>query len=340
MAALAPPEAAATLRSFLGDVPMFELGSTGSRQARFGPLLALEYVRRAVAVSVTKPPGADVVVAASHFHPDAAAVARLARRGTLGVAYVYHLVAGRRGRGLRTLWSKSDERVGLALLKRFAGVVFTSNRGTEAALAARGFTPVHTAVGVDLASFRRAKPSAVGPRATFIARMARTKGVTDAVEAWARVRAEVPDASLTMVGTGPERERARAVARQLGIAAAIDWRGFVSEDEKREILAQSRLLLAPSYEEGWGIAVCEGLASAVPVVAYRHPVLDELFGDAYIATERGDVAGLAERAVRVLRDNAVADEYSRRGIRTAERYDVMRVAEQELDVILRAKCAS
>jgi glycosyltransferase involved in cell wall biosynthesis len=284
-----------------------------------------------------KTPPPDVVVAASHFVPDAAAVAALVRRGALGVAYVHHLIAGRSDRTLRTLWSKTDERLGLALLRRSAGVVFVPNARTAALLAARGFGPVRTENSIDVQSFPQVDPSRLPPQGVFLARLARTKGVTDAVQVWARVRRSVPDARLVMVGTGPERERAAALAERTGISEAIEWRGFVSEAEKRRILGESRVLVAPSYEEGWGIAVCEALASGVPVVAYRHQVLDEIFGPAYLGASLGDVDGLANLAVRVLTDGAYAEKLSKLGRETAERYDVGGVAEKELETILRAR---
>src|SRR5205823_3849993 len=118
---------------------------------------------RALLVAVRRLPSFDVVVGASHFVPDAAALASLVRRGALGVSYVYHLVAGRRGVAPRTLWSKGDEQVGLALLRRFAGVVFVSNSATASSLLARGFEPVHTAVGVDVGSFPRVAPAELPP---------------------------------------------------------------------------------------------------------------------------------------------------------------------------------
>jgi glycosyltransferase involved in cell wall biosynthesis len=240
------------------------------------------------------------------------------------------------------MWSKGDERVGLALLRRFASVVFASNTHTFETLVARGFRPVRTAVGVDLASFRRATPEHFPPRAAFVARMGRTKGVVDAVRAWAQVRRTVPEARLVMVGAGPEREAGEALARQLEISTAVEWRGFVSEEEKRQILSESRLLVAPSYEEGWGISVCEAMASGVPVVAYRLDVLDELFGPAYLGAQPGDVDGLADLIVRVLTDDSVAKDLSGQGRETAARYDVARVAAEELGVILErlAECAS
>jgi glycosyltransferase involved in cell wall biosynthesis len=245
------------------------------------------------------------------------------------------LIAGRSGGGLRTLWSLCDERASLRLIQRHATVVFASNAETTFALEARGFTPVRTDVGIDVASYSTADPAALPPRAVFLARMARVKGVRDAIEAWARVVRRMPDARLVMVGSGPELGPAQALAERLGISTSVEWRGFVSEDEKRAILGQSRLLLAPSREEGWGIAVAEGLASGVPVVGYTLPVLDELFGKSYVGTPVGDVEALAASAVEVLADDKLATSLSRAGTETISRYDVKRIAEQELEEIVR-----
>jgi len=126
----------------------------------------------------------------------------------------------------------------------------------------------------------------------------------------------------------------QALAEHLGVSDSVEWRGFVSEEDKRSILGESRLLLAPSYEEGWGISVCEALASAVPVVAYKLPVLDELFGAAYLGAQPGDVGELADLAVQVLSDDSLAGTLSRAGPETAAAYDLTRVAEHELEVIL------
>jgi glycosyltransferase involved in cell wall biosynthesis len=331
---LAPPEAAETIGSFLGDVPYYELGAAGERQAALGPALALEYLRRSLRAAMRRQPHVDVVVAASHFIPDAVALAKFARRDAVGVSYVYHLVGERRGLKPRTLWSKGDENIGLALLRRYAEVVFVPNAEVQATLAERRIDSVRTAIGVDFASFHKTDPRTAGARAAFVARMSHTKGVSDAVRAWASIRRAVPDAALMMVGDGPEREPAAALAESLGVADSIDWRGFVLEQGERRLLADTRVLLAPSYEEGWGISVCEALASGVPVVAYRLPALDELFGSAYLAAPPGDVDALADLVVRVLTDDSLADDLSQRGLETAKRYDVARVAEEELSTIL------
>jgi glycosyltransferase involved in cell wall biosynthesis len=333
LAVVAPPRAADTVREYLGDVQVKELGSSPP----IGPLLALEYIRRSITAFVRELPPADVALAASHFTPDAAGLTALVRRGSFGVGYVYHLVGARSERSLRTLWSRNDERVGLALLQRHAELVFASNEPTAAALSKRGFDPSRTDVGVDLELLSARDHERVPDQALFLGRMMPSKGARDAVETWAKVHAKLPEAKLVMAGEGPEREPAIELARSLGVAERIEWRGFVSEAEKRRLLQESSLLLAPSYEEGWGIAVCEALASGLPVVAYNLPTLNELFPDSYLDSPVGDRSGLAEAAIRVLQEPTLADSLSRRGEETATRYDVTRVAEQELEEILRRR---
>jgi glycosyltransferase involved in cell wall biosynthesis len=275
------------------------------------------------------------VIAASHFSPDAAALASLSRRGSFGVGYVYHLIAGRERNDLRTVWSKADERVGLGLLRRHARFVFVSNGETEAALAKRGLSTVRTDVGIDLSNLQPRASGRRPPRALFLARMVQSKGVLDAVRVWQRVRVSVPDARLLMAGDGPVRAAGMRKAEELGVADVIDWPGFVSDDEKARLLAETSVFLAPSYEEGWGISVAEALAAGLAVAAYRLPTLDELFPDAYLGAPPGDVEGLADAAVRLLSDEDFRAELAARGRTVAERYDISRVAEFELDQILR-----
>lgn len=332
----APPEAFATIRSFLGQVQMYPRGSAGARAASWGPFLALEYTRRALTAAVRPPAATDVVVAASHFSPDVAALSSLSRRGAVAVAYVYHLVADRERNDLRTLWSKADERISLGLLRRHADIVFVSNQATESALAQRGFTPVvRTDVGINLASLgevpRRREPP---PVVLFLARMVHSKGVHDIVKAWPHVRDAVPNARLVMAGDGPLREGAKREAERLRVADSIEWPGFVSEEEKRRLLGESSLYVAPSYEEGWGISVAEALATSLPVVGYGLPVLDELFPSAYLAVPCGDIKALAGAVVQGLNDPALVRSLAESGLAAVKHLDVARVAEFELEQIL------
>lgn len=330
----APRHARETITSFLGDVAFAATGASTGPLARNGPALAAEYVRRAT-VAELRPDRADVVVAASHFLPDAAAVHAARRTGAHGVAFVYHLVANRRDRTLRTQWSRLDEATSLRLLRNAAGTVFTSNAATLAELRDRGFRPTRTDVGLDVRSFRRGEPDHAAPTILFLARIVPKKGLLDLVEALPTVLHAVPAARVVVAGVGPHRSTVERRAAALGVAAALDWRGYVTEDEKRELLATCRLLAAPSYEEGWGISVAEAMASRLPVVAYSLPTLDEVFGNGYCGVTPGATDELARAIVAVLRDDGEARRLADAGVAAVAHYDLDAVAERELREIVR-----
>ena len=68
-----------------------------------------------------------------------------------------------------------------------------------------------------------------------------------------------------LVGDGPERGAAEALAVSLGVRAAVAFAG-----ERRslgDLFAHADLFLLPSEQESFGLAALESLASGVPVVA-------------------------------------------------------------------------
>ncbi len=68
---------------------------------------------------------------------------------------------------------------------------------------------------------------------------------------------------LIVVGEGTDRKRLEALA-----GPTIDFRGWVSEAEKEELVGSARVLVAPQIED-FGIATVEAIASGTPVLALR-----------------------------------------------------------------------
>ncbi len=68
---------------------------------------------------------------------------------------------------------------------------------------------------------------------------------------------------------------------QAGITKQVRAIGFVSEPEKRALLAGADAFCYPSLAEGFGLPVLEALASGTPVAASDIDTTRELFADAY-----------------------------------------------------------
>jgi glycosyltransferase involved in cell wall biosynthesis len=84
---------------------------------------------------------------------------------------------------------------------------------------------------------------------------------------------------LHLVGDGPERQRLEELARELGIASAIRWHGWMSPAALPQIYQSADCLVNPSLYEGMPNVVLEAMACGLPVIASRVPGNEELVLD-------------------------------------------------------------
>lgn len=129
------------------------------------------------------------------------------------------------------------------------------------------------------------------------------KRTDDVVRVFAKVAAEVP-ARLVMVGDGPERPRAVALANELQVSKKVAFVGTLPHIEA--LLAGADLFLLPSSQESFGLSALEAMASGVPVIATGIGGLPEVVesGRSGFLHELGDVDGMAASALSLLRDPA------------------------------------
>jgi N-acetyl-alpha-D-glucosaminyl L-malate synthase BshA len=137
----------------------------------------------------------------------------------------------------------------------------------------------------------------------------KVKRVGDVVRTFAGVAREVPS-RLVLVGDGPERPDAIAVAEELGVGDRVIFLG--KQDSVAEIMACADLLLLPSQSESFGLVALEAMAAGVPVVASAVGGLPEVVEDGVNGFLRpvGATEEMAEAAVSLLRDPARWHEFS------------------------------
>jgi phosphatidylinositol alpha-1,6-mannosyltransferase len=128
----------------------------------------------------------------------------------------------------------------------------------------------------------------------------RYKGHDQVLDAWPGVLAACPAARLVIVGDGDDRGRLREKARDLpGVAFA----GFLPQGALRSMLRESRLLVAPSTSEGFGLNAIEAAMQGTPVLGLRGSVLEELFpGSGVELVANQEPTTIAAGILRILRD--------------------------------------
>jgi glycosyltransferase involved in cell wall biosynthesis len=248
---------------------------------------------------------APIAIAASHFVQDVLPCAvRRVRYGSLPVAYVYHLVGDmERAPSVRSYVSRAAERVSIAVLRRSNALVFVDNDETRTSLIESGFPPervidTHNAYDPPYALPPRISPAS--PHAVFLGRFVDEKGIWDVLELARELAKSVPDARVTMLGDGPLRHRLLEVVSRESLQN-VDAPGFVPESDKWRLLRSASVFVAPSREEGWGIAVGEALLAGLPVVCYDLPAYRHL-GDLPISVPLGERAQFVKLTCSLLTD--------------------------------------
>jgi glycosyltransferase involved in cell wall biosynthesis len=107
------------------------------------------------------------------------------------------------------------------------------------------------------------------PRVVVLSRLVPHKQIEDALDAVARLRQDLPDLHLDVVGGGWWEDRLVAHTDLLGVSDAVTFHGHVDELTKHQLLQRSWVHLLPSCKEGWGLAVMEAAQHAVPTIGYR-----------------------------------------------------------------------
>jgi glycosyltransferase involved in cell wall biosynthesis len=96
--------------------------------------------------------------------------------------------------------------------------------------------------------------------------------------------------------------------------------GYVEPRDRRALYDGARLLVMPSFEEGFGIPVLEAMSAGVPVVAADRGSLPEVLGGAGVLVNPDRPQEIAAGIARLLEDRAYAVECVGRGIARAREF--------------------
>jgi phosphatidylinositol alpha-mannosyltransferase len=252
--------------------------------------------------------GAEVVHVHEPFMPFTSWAALGAPAPVVGT---FHAAPGRFGRVVYRVGSPGWRRVARRM------TVVTAVSRTAAAAVEGIAAPRIVPNGIEVAAYRldverRAR------QVVFVGRDDPRKGLDVLLAAWPRVLAAVPDARLDIVGV----DGAAPIP-------GIRFRGRVSEDQKRRLLAGAAVAVAPNLGgESFGLVVAEAMAAGCAVVASALQAFAAVVGDAALLVPPGDAEALGTDLAALLGDDYRVEVMAEAATRRVERFDMTRVCDE------------
>ena len=162
-------------------------------------------------------------------------------------------------------------------------------------------------------------------RVLYVGRLAYPKGVHLGLAALARLRTTHPEATFTIIGSGPDEAWLRRAARHFGVADAVSWIPQLDRAGVMRAYAGHDAFLYPSLHESSADAVLDALSRGLPVVAIAAggpaALADSPCALLVPPGEPGEtVAALAGALARIAEDTALARSMVDAAVRRARQH--------------------
>jgi glycosyltransferase involved in cell wall biosynthesis len=168
------------------------------------------------------------------------------------------------------------------------------------------------------------------PVIVFAGRLKKAKRPDNAVKAFRIVKQRVPNAELWIIGDGYLRKKLMRNAPE-----GVRFFNSLSNEERRDLIKKSWVLINPSVREGFGLNVIEANALGVPSVAYnvaglRDAIVD---GKTGLLAVPGSTEDLASAIIRILEDVDLRNRLSEEALVRARNFNWDKVADDFMKII-------
>jgi len=259
------------------------------------------------------------LIDAHYFYPDGVAAA------WLGAEFGIPVVITARGTDINLIPEYPRPRRLILQAAQSAAALITVCQALKDRLVELGVPPSKVTVlrnGVDLEVFRvkdrDALRSSLGVSGLVLASVGlliERKGHHLVIEALG----QVPDATLLLVGSGPDRQKLEELAVRLGVKDRVRFMGNVDQKSLCDIYNCADISILASSREGWANVLLESMACGTPVLGSAVWGTPEVIAspDAGLLLESRDAQGIASGIGQLRR--AMPDRSATR--RYAEQFD-------------------
>lgn len=152
----------------------------------------------------------------------------------------------------------------------------------------------------------------INPLIVYFGRLKKYKSIDHLLYAFRNVLNIIPNAELFILGKGDFKQELENLAEKLNINEKTKFYGFISEEEKIELLSKAYCVVNTSMKEGWGITNIEANACGTPVISANVPGLRDSVkeGVSGLLYEFGNINQLTDLIIQIIQNIKLREELS------------------------------
>lgn len=171
------------------------------------------------------------------------------------------------------------------------------------------------------------------PTIIYFGRLMKYKRIDLLMDIFSEVLKEIPESKLYIAGTGVIEEELKEKTKNMKLEDKIIFCGYVSEENKKDLLKSSWIFVNPSSMEGWGVTVIEANALGLPALAFNVPGLKEAIKNNETGFLVENEKEMKEKIIRLLNDKKLREELGKNAIKWSKNFSWDKTAEKTMNIL-------
>ena len=174
------------------------------------------------------------------------------------------------------------------------------------------------------------------PFILYIGRIETKKNVQGLIEAFnlLKEKYKVPHKLILIGPEGYGYENSKFKIQNSKFRKDIIEKGYVSEEEKWQLLQEANMFVLPSFYEGFGMPILEAQANGCPVITSNISSMTEVAGKGAILIEPKNIEQIAQAIYKVISDEQLKNDLINRGYENVKRFSWCKCAQKTLQVLM------
>lgn len=144
----------------------------------------------------------------------------------------------------------------------------------------------------------------------YVGRLEKPKNLGNGIIAFKKLLENIEDKNLKFIiaGKGRHEKKLKNLAKKIGIEKNIIFKGYVSDEEKKDLLNKSYALVMPAINEPFGLTIIEALYSSCISIISNLSGVYEAVKDYSISCDMNDIDSLTNAMLKVYKDKNIKIE--------------------------------